>query len=803
MQGISIRKRLLEIASKAAGFPSTNKDLRSIRKEISEIKSFYENIIHGIPCGVWVTDSADRICFANKGMEMIAGITKQKLLGYNISESSKDSVTDSFMDHFIEAKKTLTPVYFSSIPVMTPAGKQTYQSGWFIPRKTRGKYRGMICILQDITNQQEMSRILKETQARYQDIVENVSSVIMRTDTKGTITFFNTFAQGFLGYSETEILGKEVLYTILQDNKANRDTFMNLLRGICKLRHHRSVIELASIKKNREVVWIAWTAKAVLDEKGTPSEILWVGNDITELKLKETLLEKSRTELEQKVQIRTAELQRANIELQREIDERKWVHTVLRKSQEKYRLLVENANEGIIVIQDNFIKFGNPKALKITGYDEKTIMERPFFEIFHPEDRDLIVERYLKRLKGYNVPNIYSCRIIDREGCTKWIELNSVLISWMGRPAALVFFNNITERKVTEERLRLLESAIQQTKDSIIITTARPEDFSSRIVFVNESFTKITGYTAEDVIGRLSVILQGPKTDSTEWFKLESPHSKVKTFQFETLATRKDGTKFDLEWQISPIRDEKGKITHFISTQRDITERKQTERALNNYQEQLRLMAYELSLTEERERRIIAANLHDHIGQLLAILKIRLGVLKDSITEECILRDISSMRSIVEKAIVFTKNLTFELSPPVLYELGFEAALEWLCEKMQRDYNITFQFNSQGDIKTIDTNISIMMFRATRELCINAIKHGNPDMVSVRLIKKEDYAQIRVSDNGSGFMPELVNRSNTFGLFSIRERLKHIGGDINIDSKIGEGALVTLTFPLEINSKGK
>ena len=788
-----------DLSRDAAEMEVLRKEIRRLRRQKKELSGFYDSIVNGIPCGVWVSDADDRIYYANSGMEMIARTTRQKLVGHQVFEDTPDNLTDQYLHHYEEARKTLKPVYYGAVPVLTPAGRQTYQSGWLLPKVRGRRYDGMICIVEDITNHKEICKALNESEAKYQDLVQNVNSVILRLDLEGNVTFLNSFAQVFFGFAENEILGKNIVGTIVPDSEEDSASLRGMLRNIGRNAASYANRELVNVRKNGERVWIAWTNKAIFDSEGQLSEILCVGNDITERKKNEELLEKYRNDLEQQVAMRTAELTSANEALQLEIAERKWAETVLRKSEEKYRLVVENANEGIVIGQDGLFKYVNQKALRITGYREADLTSMPFIELFHPDDRDIVMERYLRRLRGDSMPSVYSCRIIDRAGDTKWLEINSVLITWIGRPAILTFFSNITERKTTEERLRLLESAMQQTSDSVIITTARKEHFASKIVFVNDAFTQMTGYTPEDVIGRLSVMLQGPKTDSTEWFRLEGDQTTGKTFHVETAMQRKDGTKFPMEWRISPIRNDQGKVTHFVSLQRDITRRKKDEEELLAYQEQLRAFTSELSLTEERERRRIATDLHDHIGQILAITKIRLGALRDACLAMTPGSDIDEIRSLVEQAIGYTKSLTFELSPPILYELGLPAAVEWFCEKMQKEHGITFDCRDDGRDKPLALDVNILLFQALRELLINVIKHAHAERVTVELQRDGEAVKIIVSDNGVGFdhaMDGKGGRSSTFGLFSVRERLKHFGGHYEITSQPGQGTTIVMIAPL-------
>ncbi len=128
----------------------------------------------------------------------------------------------------------------------------------------------------------------------------------------------------------------------------------------------------------------------------------------------------------------------------------------LRKSEEKYRLLVENANDAIFIAQDEVVKFPNPKAEELTGYSVEELAKKPFIEFVHPEDRGTVLERHFKRLRGEAFSGIYPFRIINRYGQELWVELSTVLINWKGRPATLNFIRDITEKKKAE--IKLLQS---------------------------------------------------------------------------------------------------------------------------------------------------------------------------------------------------------------------------------------------------------------------------------------------------------------------------------------------------------
>jgi PAS domain S-box-containing protein len=147
-----------------------------------------------------------------------------------------------------------------------------------------------------------------------------------------------------------------------------------------------------------------------------------------------------------------------------DITEQKRSEEALRESEEKYHLVVEHANQGILIAQDGIVKFSNPKILEILGYSQEELSSKPFTELIHPDDRQMVVENHLKRLQGIELPHIYDFRILDKEGNIKWLEINAALINWNGKPATLNFLTDITERKRTEEEMNALQEQFRHSQ---------------------------------------------------------------------------------------------------------------------------------------------------------------------------------------------------------------------------------------------------------------------------------------------------------------------------------------------------
>ena len=242
----------------------------------------------------------------------------------------------------------------------------------------------------------------------------------------------------------------------------------------------------------------------------------------------------------------------------------------------------------------------------------------------------------------------------------------------------------------------------------------------------------------------------------------------------------------------------------------EIGERKKTEEKLLSYQNQLRSLASELSLAEERLRRRIATDVHDHIGQNLAISKIKLDSLAEAISSSELSGALEEIRDLVAQTIESARSLTFKLSPPVLYELGFEPAMEWLVRETRQRHGLSTEFTDDRQSKPLDNNIRVLLFQAVRELLVNVVKHAQARNVTVSTRRLGDEICVSVEDDGVGFNISEAGsheyRTEGFGLFSIRERLGHIGGHLDVESRDGKGTRVTLTAPInqeKEKNKGK
>lgn len=233
----------------------------------------------------------------------------------------------------------------------------------------------------------------------------------------------------------------------------------------------------------------------------------------------------------------------------------------------------------------------------------------------------------------------------------------------------------------------------------------------------------------------------------------------------------------------------------------DITQQKAIESEIRQHEAQLRALTIELSAAEERERRRMATALHDQISQTLAFAKIELRTFMANPKLPHASERLERLFSYIDIAYQQTKTLTFELSPPILYNLGFAAALDWLVEQYQTRHDLNITVSIDGSVPQLKQDIAIVLFRAVQELLTNIVKHANAHLVHISLTYCDTSLKICVADDGIGYSQATLSTSQekkpyTFGLFNLRERMDYLGGSVNFTSSQNQGTEVMIKVPI-------
>jgi two-component system, NarL family, sensor kinase len=336
-----------------------------------------------------------------------------------------------------------------------------------------------------------------------------------------------------------------------------------------------------------------------------------------------------------------------------------------------------------------------------------------------------------------------------------------------------------TISKIFDKKGVTLDGVIRQTLQVIPSAWQYPAIAGAQVVFNGKNY-RTRKFSYSEWMQQCPIIIQGASVGSV-------------AVSYSERRPEQDEGPF--------LKEERNLLNIIAQRLGDIIERKQSEQKLLRYQEALRSLATELALSEEQARRRIAQALHDRIGQVLALIHIKLGALLESVSSKDLVKSLQDIRCLLSESIADTRSLTFDLSPPILYELGLEAALEWLAERIQQQYGVKVEILAREKDIPLDIEWRVTLFTAIRELLVNVGKHAKSPTARILLKRRQGYIVISVEDKGVGMDPSasagMKPRTEGFGLFSIKERLDFMGGRVEISSKPGQGTCATLFVPIE------
>jgi len=333
-------------------------------------------------------------------------------------------------------------------------------------------------------------------------------------------------------------------------------------------------------------------------------------------------------------------------------------------------------------------------------------------------------------------------------------------------------------------------------------------DINGIITYISPVLEEILGYKPVEVVDQICIFpFSNFEGNRSLLNKIKSNFLLSSYFKDERLIFRhRNGKKVWMSVSGFPIKDNDDVVIGYRGVCQDITSRVKTEADLqkslvkiHEYQAKLKKMNSDLSITEEKERRRISEFLHDGISQILSLVYIKLTSLLNSEQLPKTDKTIRESVALINSAIHETRSLTYDLSPPILYELGLIPAIKWKLEQIENRYGIATTIKYANEPLEIETDIRILLYRIISELITNVIKHAKADLIKIEINKDQKYLYISVVDNGQGFNFTAQTRSNEqggFGLFSIRERLDSIQGYLLFESNSQTGTNAIVQIPI-------
>jgi PAS domain S-box-containing protein/putative nucleotidyltransferase with HDIG domain len=530
----SLKERIAELEQSELKGKQAEETLLEFEAKLKEAEETYRNIFMNSQTGLFRTEIETGIMLeANDSMARFAGFENREALlssNFNIAERYVHPDARKKMLAIIKEQgqcdnyETRFRRNDGSVIWIRLSTKLVPNKGW------------LEGVAEDITAGKLAEDALRESEEKYRILFENASEAIFVAQ-DGKVVFLNPTTAIVTGYSNKEFVSRPFVDFIHQDDRNMvMERYVRRLNGEDIPRRYSFRI----LHKNGGFRWVELDT-VLINWKGRPATLNFL-TDITE---------------------------------------RKRVEETLQKSEERYRSLVENADEAILVIQDGIIKFVNTRAIESFGYSVQEFLSIPVFELVHPEDRNAVIERYLQKINGDTTPTRHTYRSILKGGHIAWIEISSVLIDWEGRPATLNLITDITERKQAEEKLReSQERLLKEQKFTQLLLDTSPAfivaiDFDGKTLMMNRSLLDALEYTAEQIKGTDYLTNFVPEEDRMKLAKVfQEIIQKGNMTINENRIISRSGRIYLVEWHGRSVTREKGSSNIFVGVGLDITDRK-------------------------------------------------------------------------------------------------------------------------------------------------------------------------------------------------------------------------------------
>lgn len=721
-----------------------------------------------------------------------------------------------------------TPEFEAEMRVRTKANEWTWilNRGRVIERDEQGAPVRMAGIEIDITARKRTEEALRESEVRYSSLVSRATDVIYTAGLDGRFTFVNAAACELMGYEEQELLGKHYLELIREDARAKAQQFY---REQLSAQIPSTYYEFPAMTKRGEERWVGQHVRLRFAQ-GRVAGVEAITRDITARKVAEQALEERAkcAAFAAEVSLLLNHDEPLDCLLQRCTDAavehlgaaftRVWLlkpgdlcadcHKAS-LCRDRTICLHLHASSGLSTNLNGEYRRVPVGALKIgrIAQGQGALFTNDVLNDDRLPNKAWMKEHGLRSFAGFalmvenqvfGVLGLFSRDVIS-EPMRQTIE--SVC---NGLAASIARKQAVAALQASEMRTRaIVESAL----DAVVTMDER-----GIITGWNSQAASMFGYQEQEISGRLlSDTILPPRfreAHSTGLQRfLSSGHGPILNRRVEVSALHKDGREFPIELSVTALTIEGHKV--FSAFLRDISERKQAERALKEAYEQLRDLTRRLTEAEEVERKRLARELHDEFGQALTGLKFDVAWLTKELSRTTKGAGAAGMKSkamgmsqAIDGLIQSVRATAASLRPGVLDDLGLVAALEWLATSFHERTGVPCELAIDPSLRdtSVEVALATTIFRGAQELLTNVMRHAHASEAEMRLTVQEDHLILTVRDNGRGLRPEQWKEGRSLGLRGLHERVKLVGGGVKIVSSPHTGTEVTISLPMKHDS---
>ncbi|HQM46548.1 MAG: PAS domain S-box protein [Syntrophaceae bacterium] len=460
-----------------------------------------------------------------------------------------------------------------------------------------------------------------------------------------------------------------------------------------------------------------------------------------------------------------------------------------------YNLLAHSSQIGFYIMQDGHFKLINSHIRDYTGCTEEEMLKMDPASFILPEDRRKAAENSVMMLKKQRF-SPYEFRIVTKDGRIKWIMESVMPIKFMGKGAILGNSMDITERKEASRRLEELEALESSILDAIPQAVVGLHE--RRINFANHAVKVIFGWHREELIGKsIGMIYRNEEESDKIASAFYSTLEHQRTYETEFPCLRKDGQEICCRMKASRI-GENLREKRIVVTYEDITAEKKAQEDLKRSREELRNLSIHLQSVREEESTRVARKIHDELGQSLTALQMDLSWLVNHLPagSKDICHKTQSMSELVESTIESVHNITTELRPSLLDDLGLPTAIEWQASDFQKRSGIRCRVHIHCPDQVIDQELATTIFRIFQETLTNIARHAQATQCKVNLTQTETELHLEVTDNGIGINQWQIDDPRSFGMIGMRERAHLWGGTVHIRNVQPTGTKVRVLIPV-------